>query len=68
MSLFKSNVGFLIDVIKDYRSGEEQFNFGGASVYEVDIFHVWKICDCLHTVILRRTKFLLIWKKLYQNI
>ena len=40
MSLFKSNVGFLIDVIKDYRSGEEQFNFGGASVYEVDIFHV----------------------------
>ena len=40
MSLFKSIVSFLIDVSKDYRSGEEQFNFGGASVYEVDIFHV----------------------------
>ena len=58
MSLFKSIVSFLIDVSKDYRSGEEQFNFGGASVYELDIFFFFFICDCLHTVILRRTKFL----------
>ena len=54
-SLFNNIVGFLVDVNK-FRPGEEQFNFESASVYEIEMFHVWKICDSLYTVILATYK------------